>query len=70
MVSAEIPYKNSAHTPNLLLRFMWMIKYQELYIVHRIVLGLFLLAKLHTFAFEITENAITAFKRVKRLYNN
>ena len=66
MVSAEIPSKNSAHAPNLFMICMGD-KITKSY-AQCIILGLVLLAKRHTFAFEITENAITVSKHVKNNY--
>ena len=59
MVSVETPSENSV--PLIYLRCVWVIKSPR--VTHSVlyILGLFLLAKLHTFAFEIT---ITAFKQV------
>ena len=65
MVSAETPSKNCACVLNLFTNHVGDSTTKSY--TQCIILGLLLLVKLHTFAFEVTENAIMASKRVKRL---
>ena len=66
------------HTPQIYIRSVWVIKSPT--VIHSVFTrvnnkrgflvlhwDLLLLAKHHTFAFEISEKVITTFKRVKRL---